>query len=232
MCFLIVAKTEVTIKKEVLAFEEIVQNKVTTEHFVAEITGKYEKVEEKGITVLNLEEDASVSIKPGKNSSCLFNIIECAETGLTARFNFKIEKLVENTYFVSSGAESVERQGVVMLFRFNQFHVVFSTETNYWFVSFAPTLVKTGEFTTFEWSFSKQEGLSVFVNNAMVGRMVEANERVVTATSIVSEEIVIGKASVSTVEQHKSKVTTQEVLAFTVSREVLMKQGYAVEGMH
>lgn len=218
-----------TIKKSVLTFEEIKSDKVTTETFTAELEGTYEVVEET-TTAVKLAEDAFIKITPGTEDWCLFNFFSCAEQGLTARFSFKFEKFVENTYYLASGAESVEGQGLAMLFRFGQMHVILATETEYWFVSIEQSFIQFDEFTWFDYSFTKQDGLSVYVNNVLVGRMVQANQRVISATGDISKEIYIGKASVSSTVETQTEVTVSEVQTYNVSREVLVKQGYAVVG--
>lgn len=232
LCLHSVVPKEVDIKKEAFSLDSIKDGKLTTENFEAEIKGKFEVTTEEGKSVLKLEEDTSIEMKPGVQPSCLFDFMSCGEKGLTTRFTFKFEKLEENTYYFGSGAESTDGQGIAMFFKLNKFHVVYSTETDSWFMSFKPSFVKLRQFCTFDFSFSKQEGLSVFVNNVLVGQVVESNKRVIKAASSVPQQLVIGKASSSTVTETKSEVIMQDMETFDVTRETLTKQGYLVTGMY
>ena len=135
----------------------------------------------------------------------------------------KFTSFVENSYYMTTGADSPTGQGFAFFYRFRQMFVVFSTTTELWSVSFhASDMLVFGTWYKFEFSWSAMSGLSLYINNQFVVESKVAMTRNVDVTQTV-EHVYLATRSKSA--KTTTVVEVEEFATFTATRTFLVEKG-------
>ena len=93
-----------------------------------------------------------------QQKTCLGDLDSC-ENGLTMSFYLKPKRLLQDGYFVSGGPMSI-------YYKNGRMYAKFSTSTRTWVVS--TDQVEEGEWQKLDFSWDKDKGLEMFINNERV----------------------------------------------------------------
>lgn len=204
------------------------QGQLTTPSVNVTVSGNYSLVMGQTDMAIHLE-SGFIEMTPNVES-CVLDLDLCAKSGFTLRLRIRILELVRDSYFVSSGAEVLNKRGFAFFYEHltNKFRVIAATKTRVWHLTLTRTLTSL-EWYTVDFSWSVKAGLEVHVNNVICGVMqtgIELNvERAET-----SEVVFVAKSTEVTSTSY-TKLEVEEVSTFTVERTDLVVNGFLPIGI-
>ena len=155
----------------------------------------------------------------GPDLDCLLNPTIC-QHGLTVQFTIKLNKLVENTYLITSGGQLPDGTGLAVVFRYGKLQFVLSTKTMSWFATCGKDKVKPNAYHTITVSWHMTTGIEVIIDNILV----DANKVPVNHATPVSTttNVYFGKQPASTVSVD---YILQSITVWYVNIEILIDRG-------
>ncbi|XP_064599655.1 uncharacterized protein LOC135466195 isoform X2 [Liolophura sinensis] len=105
---------------------------------------------------------------------CLSDIDLCFK-GITYHMDLNIHKWSQFTYFVSNGGDKSGTYGIAFYYALNNLSVAVTTRTHMWTVRFQ-SLPEKDVWHRVEYSWSVSQGLTVYLNNTIVGRKENGTE--------------------------------------------------------
>lgn len=164
---------------------------------------------------------SSAEIKPTKNN-CFANIEKCKENGMTVKCRMKISKLVENSYFFSSGGEHEEFYGFAMYYKYGKMQYVVSTTTAVWVLE--SSAVEVNNWFNMSISWHEVYGFEIYMNEVVVA----STKSSVTRREVVLESvrnILIAQSTVTEVSTVHGSFVLEEFVVLEACMSVLISSG-------
>ena len=198
---------------------------LTSETVTITIPAGFEVVTGVSMAAIALDgEDQFLEISPLENDtdSCLTNIENCAESGITFILRFKLAAYKEGAVIYSNGGEHVDGYGVALMCSGNKYQIIVQTMDKAWYVTV--DTVAVGMWTELVWSWQLEYGLTVYKDGVFVTRNFEPVMREVVITTFLPIRTVIGCPSVEDVstEFKFSQVLVEKVKVFFTTAEALI----------
>lgn len=125
-----------------------------------------------------------------QSSNCLGNYSLC-KLGLTVSFDLTIKQLFEGMYFITNGGDLPGSAGIAMYYERERIFVTVSTLISEWTVE--TTQVEINVMHRYEFSWSEQMGLSLYIDEILVAHTnIYISRIIVTVTRVM--QFVIGRS--------------------------------------
>lgn len=115
-----------------------------------------------------------VILEPKHPNPCLSDFDVCFK-GVTYHMDLKIHRWSSFTYFVSNGGDKSGTYGIAFYYALKNLSVSVTTRTHMWTVRFQ-TLPEKDVWHRVEYSWSESQGLTVYLNNTIVGQKKNGSE--------------------------------------------------------
>lgn len=151
-----------------------------------------------GLTV-NLGFDLGIDLRP-PGAHLVFNplgdiltgcptVLEECTAGITFVLEIKFEGFHEGDCFWSSGAEIPGGYGFSLFYRFGSLQVAFKTLTQEWYATLPQVAVDV--FYRFEFSWSLNQGLEVYINTQLVTTVTIGEDRTTLVDDAIPSDVVL-----------------------------------------
>lgn len=197
-----------------LDWTDIKDGKLTSASANLTISGNYSLVQGQVTTAIRL--DTAFMEMTVKEDSCILNLALCKDTGFTLLMKYRFIELYDDMYFVSSGAEIANQQGVAFFYKYRKFHAIVALDYQMWMVSWEGLILN--RWYEIDLSWISTSGLQVYVDGLLVAHAKQGTMG--GYRSDVGDIVIVGRQYLE-VNVHAS-VDIEGISTFTTTRQVLI----------
>ena len=155
--------------------------------------------------------------------TCLADLSRCKK-GFTIILPIKFRRFRENMYFLSSGGEKRNTQGLSVVYRYGRLWFQFTTATKAWY-AYVDEKLEVNKWYRFEVTFTESKGVAIYYAGNLVKTVTRTVNR--TSTPTQSRKVFIGRASSDQCTQEFADVRLKRVQMCEATRERLLELGIA-----
>ena len=163
-----------------------------------------------------------------KVPTCLFDPTDCI-SGFTLRVNMGILELTDNSVLLSTGGLDVDSQGFSFGVHFGKMMVIYTSAGQAWFVSFPSQYINIGKIETFQFSWSGDMGLMVYLGNTMIGHSNIAVNRIHVGAAAMGDQF-ISCGTADNIDTTPTTLIIEDLTTYNETIMMLIEEGLFVEG--